>query len=54
MNLPKGMLQDWSYILLAKYRELLSLQVNNITNIRLKQQVKILSFLGFRWSGGNA
>lgn len=26
MNLPKGMLQDWSYILLAKYRELLSLQ----------------------------
>lgn len=26
MNLPKGLLQDWSYILLAKYRELLSLQ----------------------------
>ena len=26
MNLPKGMLQDLSYILLAKYRELLSLQ----------------------------
>lgn len=25
-QLPKGPLQDWSYILLAKYRELLSLQ----------------------------
>lgn len=25
-SLPKGMLQDWSYILLAKYRELLSLK----------------------------
>ena len=27
MNLPKGFLQDWTYIILAKYRELLSLQV---------------------------
>jgi len=27
MNLPKGPLQDWSYILLAKSRELLSLKV---------------------------
>ena len=25
MNLPTGQLQDWSYILIAKYRELLSL-----------------------------
>jgi len=25
MNLPKGMLQDWAYILLAKSRELLGL-----------------------------
>lgn len=35
MNLPKGMLLDWSYIMLAKSRELLSLGVSLFTSLVL-------------------